>query len=58
MSWVSFYKNLMGINVIKWSWANYYKNAHVNKVSKYFLYIEMYIIFIKPQMKSLLYCHH
>jgi hypothetical protein len=34
MFWASFYKTFMGINVTKWSWANYYKNAYVNKVSK------------------------
>ncbi len=28
------YKIFMGINVTKWSWENYYKNACVNKISK------------------------
>jgi len=30
-------KIFMGINVTKWSWENYYKNACVNKISKIYL---------------------
>jgi len=32
------YKIFMGINVRKWSWENYYKNACVNKISKISLF--------------------
>jgi hypothetical protein len=34
MSCASFFYFIVGINVTKWSWANYYKNACANKVSK------------------------
>jgi hypothetical protein len=36
MSWASFYKNFMGINLTKFTWENYYKNSCANKVSKVF----------------------